>query len=153
MTRLSQWTLIRALVRNVLFLLEAEIKTHAIQLDIHLSKNQLLVLGDSVEIEQVIFNLIQNALDKLDTEDKSPHSIVLSTARVENQTLVSVVDDGFQIDDSMLDRIFEPFVSTKKDGMGLGLALCERIVNRLNGQIELYNVPVGVKARFTLPAI
>ncbi len=163
LTSLRQWTKqtndssipvdINTCVKNVLFLLEAKIKTHATQLDIHLSKNQLLVLGDSVEIEQFIFNLIQNALDKLDAEDESSLTIVLSTAKVEDQILVSVVDDGFQIDDSMLNRIFEPFVSSKNDGMGLGLTLCERIVNRLNGQLELCNVPVGVKASFTLPAI
>ncbi len=57
-------------------------------LDIHLSQQQLLVMVDPVEIEQVIFNRIQNALDKLDTEKESPYPIELSTIRVGNQAIV-----------------------------------------------------------------
>ena len=163
LARLREWTKqtnessmpidINVCVQNVLFLIDAEIKKHAIQLDIQLSPHELLVMGDSVEIEQVIFNLIQNALDKRDANDGAPNTIELTTANVDSRVIVSVKDDGFPIDDGMLDRIFEPFVSSKQDGMGLGLALCERIVNRLDGHIELSNETTGVKASFSLPAI
>lgn len=163
LTRLREWTKpnneplmpidVNVCVLNVLFLIEAEVKKHAIEFDLELSQDKLIVMGNSVEIEQVIFNLIQNALDKFNASDMPPQNIKLQTISVERTVVFSVLDDGFFIDNDILNRIFDPFISSKQDGMGLGLALCERIINRMEGHIQLSNEISGVKASFSLPAV
>ena len=163
LARLREWskqtnestipTDINECVQNVLFLIDGEMRNHAVQLNLQLSPDEPHVMGDAVGIEQVIFNIIRNALDKSSPEDNPSMTIELITSELDGRVSISVMDDGYAIDDGMLSSIFEPFVSSKQNGMGLGLALCERIVERLDGKIELSNEPIGVKAVVSFPAL
>ncbi|MCB1756600.1 MAG: hypothetical protein KDJ38_13845 [Gammaproteobacteria bacterium] len=138
-------------VQNVLLLLDAEFKRLSVDLTIELTPADPCVMCDPVEFEQVVFNLTRNALDKQPTNDNERLSVTITTAVSGNQVVLSIKDDGEPVEDKMLDRIFEPFITAKDNGMGLGLALCDRIVSRMEGNIDISNIEDGVIARVTLP--
>lgn len=161
LARLRNWTThttesrqpvgVNECVQNVLLLLDAEIKSLPIDLTVKLSAENPYVLCDSVEFEQVVFNLIRNALDKVAPNDTSQLSVHVTSTVVEDQIILNIEDDGAQVDLKLLDRIFEPFVTSRDNGMGLGLALCERILSRMEGNIEIYNIENGVVVRVGVP--
>lgn len=114
-----------------------------------------LVHGDRVQVEQVLLNLIVNAIDAMtgDTQQSvGANAIVVRARAVEDQRVqVSVVDNGPGIPAEQLDRIFEPFVTTKSAGMGLGLSICRTIVSAHGGRIWADNNPDrGATLHFTL---
>lgn len=101
----------------------------------------LPVRADRVAIEQVIFNLTRNGLDAMAGQDSGV--IHLSTAQEAGAAVFRVRDHGIGVDEASLARLFEPFYTTKDKGMGLGLSLCENIVTRYNGEIDIKNNPEG----------
>jgi len=161
LARLRTWTTrtgetaepvrVNACVQNVLLLLDAEIANLSINLSTELSANDPFLFCDPVEFEQVVFNLIRNALDKAPMKDSASISVLITTTIVKNQVILKVEDNGAPVDEKMLERIFEPFVTNRDSGMGLGLALCERIVSRMDGHIEIFNAEGGVVARVAVP--
>lgn len=162
LARLRTWTTrtsetaepicVNACVQNVLLLLDAEIERLPINLSTELSTDDPFIFYDPVEFEQVVFNLIRNALDKAPMKGGAGFTILITTTVLNNQVILKVKDNGAPVDEKMLDRIFEPFVTTRDSGMGLGLALCERIVNRMDGHIEISNADGGgVVASVTVP--
>lgn len=161
LARLREWTkhsteswkpvTVNGCIRNVLLLLDAEIKKQSINLTVELTPQNPSITCDPVEMEQVVFNLIRNALDKRPLRGRAGLSILITTSLLEDQVILNIMDDGAFVDHKILDRILEPFVTTRGNGMGLGLALCDRIVNRMEGSIEITNAEEGVVARVTLP--
>lgn len=138
-------------VRNVLLLLDTEIRSLPVYLDAKLSAQDPYILCDSVEFEQVVFNLVRNALDKQPLNSNTRLAVEITTTVEGDKLILTVKDDGAAVDRKLLDRIFEPFVTTKENGMGLGLALCERILSRMAGDIEISNAENGVIARVSVP--
>ena len=162
LSRLRQWTRhgtpistrqsLNGAVENVQFLLGAEAQRLKIKMSVDPHPNNPYVLGDAVEIEQVIFNLTRNAMDALRDDGKPNQHIQLRTGVTVLHAFVNVIDNGPGLPPEMLARLFEPFATTKEGGMGLGLALCERIVERMGGSIELSNAQTGgVSAQVLLP--
>ncbi len=114
------------------------------------------VHGDRVQLEQVLLNLIVNAIDAMSSDtgqEHGTHAIMVRCRRMDDQWVrVSVVDSGPGIPAEQVDRIFEPFFSTKAAGMGLGLSICRTIVSAHGGRIWAENNPdVGASVHFTLP--
>lgn len=111
------------------------------------------VKGDSNAMKQCIMNILQNAADAVDGRE---NAVVWLRARgVENRVIVEIEDNGIGIDPNLLDKIFEPFYSTKEAGrgVGLGLTLCYEFLNRMDGSIEVESAPGnGSLFRVTLPA-
>lgn len=104
-----------------------------------------LVSGDPVQLRQVFMNLVDNAIHAA-----SPHGrVVIDTARVGQSLDVMVDDTGPGLDPGIQGRLFEPLITTKPKGIGLGLALVKRIVDRHGGMIEASRSPLG-GARFTV---
>lgn len=161
LARLREWTkhsteswkpvAVNGCIQNVLLLLDAEIRKQCINLTAELSSENPYINCDPVEMEQVVFNLIRNALDKRPIHGRTGLSILITTSLLGDQVVLNIKDDGALVDHKILDRILEPFVTTRDNGMGLGLALCDRIVNRMEGRIEISNAEDGVVARVTLP--
>lgn len=130
-------------VQNLLAL-EAKTKGSAIILSLH--DDPLFIDADPVELEQVMFNLVRNALDASDTVQ-----VTISTRVDGPAVILDVSDTGPGVPEDLKRRIFEPFVTGKPDGTGLGLALCQRLVEEMGGDISLLDDTDQTSFRITLP--
>lgn len=110
----------------------------------HLEPELPLVNGDTVQLQQVILNLIANACDALRECDIRKRLIRITTRRLDDGMVeLAVADDGFGIKADQLERIFEPFVSSKQHGLGLGLTICRSIIAAHGGDMSAANEPDG----------
>jgi signal transduction histidine kinase len=112
------------------------------------------VLGDLVQLQQVLLNLMLNAVDAMNKAKPNLRKLVIKTENQENRGVkVSVRDFGSGIDEAHRDKLFEPFYTTKSGGMGMGLAISQRIIHAHGGEIRAENNPGGgATFYFTLPA-
>jgi signal transduction histidine kinase len=112
----------------------------------------LPVRGDRIQLQQVLLNLIVNAADAMAHLDKSQRKIVVRTARNGDSAEIEVADRGPGIPAGKLEEVFEPFYTTKPNGMGMGLSIARTIIEAHGGQISAENRTVkGVRFRITLP--
>jgi C4-dicarboxylate-specific signal transduction histidine kinase len=142
-------------IMGVLSLVRSEIEQNHISLRTRLASNLPLVRGDQVQLQQVLINLIVNAIEALSTVEVGSRELLLSSAKDETGNIVvSVSDWGPGIDSSAGDRLFDAFYTTKKSGLGMGLAISRTIVESHGGHIcAKPNVPRGASIEFNLPAI
>jgi len=113
------------------------------------------VTGDSVQLQQVILNLMLNAFSAMSGTglDDSRCLVVRTHSIDESNVLVEVQDSGVGIAAEDLESIFDPFITTKPDGLGMGLSICRSIVERHGGKISAANNPdCGATFSITLPA-
>jgi signal transduction histidine kinase len=101
------------------------------------------VLGDKVQLQQVVLNLILNAADAMSDHPPEHRRIILRTGVKDDRIRVTVRDFGPGIDKENLKRIFEPFFTTKGTGLGMGLSVCRSIVEAHEGRIWVENNPDG----------
>lgn len=134
---------LNALITAVLKLLRDEI-TFIGAVMIRLDSIIPPVLGNVVQLQQVLINLIKNALDAVKSEGEGNRRITLSTRVAETGTVVlCVADSGSGIKEGEEDRIFQPFHTGKPDGMGMGLPICRQIVKHYGGTITATRLPEG----------
>jgi len=112
-----------------------------------------LVLADKVQVQQVLLNLIRNAIEAM--ERSQTRELVISTRAADDDMLaISVADTGHGIAPDMTGQLFQPFVTTKRHGMGVGLSISRTIVESHGGQIDVAPNPVGGTVFcFTLRAV
>jgi len=111
------------------------------------------VLGNRIEIQQVLINLMRNSLEAMAGADRRGLSVT-TTLRGSDLVEFAVADSGPGIDPDVADRIFEPFVTTKRGGMGMGLSICRSIIESHGGLLEFEPNPEGGAVfRFTLRAV
>jgi signal transduction histidine kinase len=116
--------------------LYGELDDHGVKTDVELASELPPVIGHRVQLQEVILNLVHNAIDAM-----APMKVDHRTLRVKTKSdgdkavIVEVEDSGQGIEPQRLDSIFEPFVTTKPEGSGLGLAICSRIIQRHGGQL------------------
>jgi PAS domain S-box-containing protein len=112
------------------------------------------VIGDRVQLQQVILNLLRNAADAMSACDDRPRELLIHTARTDSQSvLLAVQDSGSGIDPANLERIFQAFYTTKIGGMGVGLSISRTIIEAHGGKLwATQGVPQGAIFQFTLPA-
>jgi signal transduction histidine kinase len=110
-------------------------------------------MGDRVQLQQVLLNLILNAIDAMKSvTDRSRELRVSSAVSEPGNVLISVEDSGPGLDPAVGQRIFEPFVTTKPDGLGMGLSICRSIIDAHGGSLWVSPcVPHGTLFRFTVP--
>jgi nitrogen fixation/metabolism regulation signal transduction histidine kinase len=138
---------IKSLIEEVAQLLKPEFKRTNIQFTTHCESEYLTVQADEEMIEQVLINLVKNAIEALD-HTANPQ-IILRGTYTENAVLLEVSDNGPGIIPEAIDRIFVPFFTTKKTGSGIGLALSRQIMQMHNGTLTVNSVP-DVNTTFTL---
>ena len=103
-----------------------------------------------MQLQQVVLNLVMNAIDAMTGSE--PRDLVISTRQVGDKVRVSVGDSGCGLDCAAAERLFDPFYTTKPEGMGMGLAICRSIIRSHGGQLSARgNVPRGAIFEFELP--
>ncbi len=137
-------------VRQVHHLLESDIRRCGASITIQGSSVQVLV--DPVALEQIIHNLLHNALQALDAVPVSNRSVLITLRSEKEQGVMTMRDTGPGIPVDALPRLFEPFFSTRHGGLGLGLSLCETLAQAMHGSLTAHNtIPSGAEFRLTLP--
>jgi len=136
----------------VIPLVSAEAQRNRVLLRTELSDDLPLVLGDLIQLQQVILNLIMNAIEAMRGIDETQRNVsVVSKKDGSKSALVEVRDTGTGLEELALDRLFHPFYTTKPDGMGIGLAVSRTIIESHGGQLRvLPNVPNGAVFQFRL---
>jgi signal transduction histidine kinase len=144
---------INGTIEEVLALTRSDLQRHGVVLRTDLSAEVRPVLGDRVQLQQVLLNLITNGVDAMSAVTGRPKVLVISSEPVEpDEVLVAVADSGTGLDPAMAERIFEPFFTTKPNGMGMGLSICRSIIDAHGGRLwVLPRVPSGAVFRFTVP--
>jgi two-component system sensor kinase FixL len=140
---------LRLNIRNVMLVTEYRIKNTGINFTVNLPDELPEVYMDEIQIQQVLVNLINNAIDVLASTFHPSPEIFLSVTPSEGELLITVEDNGPGIDKEVQPRLFEPFFTTKANGVGLGLSICQNIA-RAHGSELRYEEPAGGGARFKL---
>lgn len=137
----------------VIALVSAEAQRNRVVLRTELSNDLPLVRGDRIQLQQVILNLIMNAIEAMRGIDQTQREVfVVSRKDGFKGALVEVQDSGPGLEGLALDRLFDAFYTTKPDGMGIGLAVSRTIIESHGGQLRaLPNVPKGAVFQFRLP--
>jgi PAS domain S-box-containing protein len=126
------------LIGEVLAVVRGELESHQVSLHTELRDSLPLVLAEQTQLQQVLLNLIMNAVDATSSvTDRERVVIVKSEMAGSDHALIVVEDSGAGIDPSHMSRIFEPFFTTKTHGMGMGLSICHSIIELHGGQLQV----------------
>jgi signal transduction histidine kinase len=141
------------LVHEVLALMKGEFQRNRISVELELDEHLPLTKGDRIQLQQVLTNLMANAIEAM-AGKKWPRILRIKSATQEpGGVLISVADTGEGIDPKIVDRIFNPLFTTKSNGMGLGLAICRSIIEGHDGRLWVSAGPEGGSVfQFVLPA-
>lgn len=121
-------------VRNALYLLEPECARRGVVPAVE-ERHARSVMADPVALEQIIHNLLMNALQSLDKVPQEERSLLIDFGQVMDLALVRIEDSGAGIEPGELTRVFEPFYTTRSEGLGLGLSLCETLATGMGGSL------------------
>jgi signal transduction histidine kinase len=144
---------LNSVVTEVIDLLKRELRRNSIVVRTNLAEPLPAVHGDRVQIQQVLLNLIMNAIEAMSGVTARPRRLAIATATDGAGVSVSVEDCGVGLDERVLERIFEPFYSNKPQGMGIGLAISRFIIEAHGGQLwAARNRGAGATFQFRLPS-
>jgi len=144
---------INDVVRQVITLVRRELFSHQVTLRTELAPALPMILGDQVQLQQVIINLVMNGIEAMQSVTDRPRELVIRSRLDETrQVLVSVTDCGVGFSAENADRLFNAFFTTKSSGMGIGLSICRTIMEAHGGRLWVTaNIPHGATFQFTLP--
>ena len=142
-------------IRGVVPLILAEVRHHQVSLRVELAPALPSVLGDRVQVQQVIINLVINGIEAMmPVTDRTRELVIRSRPEDENQVLVTVEDAGVGIEAANADQLFEAFFTTKPGGMGMGLSISRSLVEAHGGRLWATPNPAhGTTFQFTLPVL
>jgi signal transduction histidine kinase len=140
-------------IREVIGLTHGEAVKNGASVQTALGEGLPSIEGDRVQLQQVVLNLIVNAVQAMGAVVEGPRELLIITAQAEpDGVLVEVKDSGPGLGPESLERLFDPFYTTKPDGLGMGLPICRSIIEAHKGKIWAEpNVPRGTTLQFTLP--
>jgi PAS domain S-box-containing protein len=142
---------LNAAINGVNLLARSAAIRNGVLVETRLADGLSLVQGDRVQLQQVLLNLILNAVEAMGSDDAGARELLISTERHLTGVLVAVRDSGPGIDPTHLERVFEAFYTTKSGGTGMGLAICRSIIDAHGGKLwAAANEPRGAVFRFTL---
>jgi PAS domain S-box-containing protein len=132
-----------ALVRSVLGFMAPEIRQRQVRIVTHLQEPAPAIRGDRVLLEQVLVNLVLNSLQAMQQQPQASRQLDVETLSTATDVLLRVSDSGPGIAASIVDQIFKRFVTTKEDGLGIGLSICRTIVESHGGRLSFDQGPQG----------
>ena len=141
-------------INEVIVLAGSAIAKNGVSVQTRLTEGLFPVQGDRVQVQQVVLNLILNAVEALNSVDEGARELLISTEqRQADDILLAVRDSGPGIDPECLERVFEAFYTTKSSGVGMGLSICRSIIAAHGGRLwAAANEPRGAIFQFTLPS-
>ncbi|HTR12815.1 MAG TPA: ATP-binding protein, partial [Roseiarcus sp.] len=144
---------INAAIREVIDLTRGEATKNGVKVQTDLAEGLLLVRGDRVELQQVILNLILNALEAMSAMSEGSRELLIGAGITEEgDVLAAVRDSGPGLTPAILEHLFDAFYTTKPNGLGLGLSICRSIIEAHGGRLwASANAPRGAVFQFTLP--
>ncbi|HEV3332148.1 MAG TPA: MEDS domain-containing protein [Bryobacteraceae bacterium] len=146
---------VNELIRNTITLTLGEMKRNRVHLETELDEGLPSAIGDSVQVQQVLLNLIMNAVEAMSSVTDRQRKLITVSQRLETPPAIQVTvrDNGIGLAEGASDRVFDAFFTTKPQGMGLGLSICRTIIEAHGGQLTLDRNPDhGVSFQFVLPA-
>ncbi len=139
-------------VNNALYLLEPEFKKRDVSPQVSLQQASPIVMAEPIALDQIIHNLLMNALQALDRVPAAERKLNVRLGSEGRTGVMTVSDTGPGIAPDVLPRIFEPFFTTREGGLGLGLSLCETLTTGMGGNLAAaHNSPRGAVFRLSLP--
>ena len=145
---------INQVVRSVVKFTEHEARQHETVVTLQLAPQQPRVWADSIMIEQVVCNLVRNAVEAMAETRSQRREILIRTVPHDGDIVeIEVVDTGPGIDETVIDNVFDQFFTTKTEGVGMGLSISRSIVESHGGSIRAESRAGGATFRFTLQAI
>jgi C4-dicarboxylate-specific signal transduction histidine kinase len=130
----------------------ADLRKNGVLLRPELANDLPLVMGDRVQLQQVILNLVLNASDAMSDVDDRPRRLVIRTEREDDHARLTVQDVGVGIEPHGVERLFEPFYTTKGGGMGIGLSVSRSIIESHHGRLwATLNDGPGAAFSFSIP--
>ncbi len=144
---------LNAAINEVIELARSAITKNGVSVQCRLADGLFPVQGDRVQLQQVVLNLILNAVEAMGSVEARARDLSISTQQDHRGVLVAVRDSGPGIDSEHLERVFEAFYTTKSTGVGMGLSICRSIIDAHGGRLWAEaNEPRGAVFRFTLPS-
>jgi signal transduction histidine kinase len=149
-----EWLAVNALILEVLALVRSDVQRHGVALQTHLAPDLPSVRGDRIQVQQVLLNLIMNAIDALRGVPEGVRDLQVSSGSAASQGVrVTVCDTGIGLATASVAHLFDAFYTTKSEGMGLGLAISRTIIEAHGGQLwATPNAGPGATFQFTLPS-
>jgi PAS domain S-box-containing protein len=144
---------VNEITREVITLVQRELISHRVSLRTEFAPALPMILGDRVQLQQVIINLVMNGAEAMQSVTDRPRELVIRSRQDgAHQVLVSVTDCGVGIPAENVDRLFDAFFTTKSSGMGMGLSICRSIMEAHGGRLWVtVNVPHGATFQLSLP--
>jgi signal transduction histidine kinase len=140
---------------EIVALLRGEFERARVVLELDLPRAPMRILGDRVQLQQVLLNLIRNGIEAMTATHDRPRRLKISVEYGESaQAVVIVADSGSGLDPATAQRIFDPLFTTKPHGMGMGLSVCRSIIEAHHGRLWASpNFPNGTIFQFTVPLL
>jgi PAS domain S-box-containing protein len=153
--RKAQFDLNQA-INEIIVLGRSAVIKNGVWVQTRLSEGLFPIHGDRVQLQQVVLNLLLNAVEAMGSVEAAPRDLLISTEQDQDHrgVLVAVRDSGPGIDPSHFERVFDAYYTTKSSGMGMGLSICRSIINAHGGRLWAEaNEPRGTIFQFTLPTV
>ena len=143
---------VNGIIQEVVALIQAEVRRNRVALRTELADDLPRVLGDRVQLQQVLLNLVMNGIEAMRRVEDRPRELVIRTQKGDEcHVCVAVQDSGMGLDSANMDRIFDAFYTTKREGMGMGLSISRSIVENHGGRLRAAaNKGPGATFEFTL---
>ena len=149
----KDWLDLNTMIQDVLALARSAVQRHRVVVETQLAAAVPRILGDRIQLQQVLLNLIMNAIEALSGVSAGPRALRVSSERgAATEVVIAVRDSGPGFEPQQLDRLFDAFYTTKPQGLGLGLAISRRIIEAHGGRLwATAHTPHGAVVQFTLP--
>jgi two-component system sensor kinase FixL len=152
--REKEKTNLNFLIEEIVNVFQSEAGKLLTKISVQLSQQTAYILADKIQIQQVLLNFILNASQSMERSKIKNKEINITQSISDENVVVSVRDYGKGIDESIKEKVFSPFITTKSEGMGIGLAICRSIIEDHGGKIWAENLPDGgAKFSFSLKLI
>jgi signal transduction histidine kinase len=143
---------INEVVLEVIALTRCEMAKNSVSVQTELAESLPAIQGDRIQLQQVVLNLLINAIEAMSGTNEGPRELLISTAKTDVGLLVTVRDSGPGLPPESSDRLFNAFYTTKSGGLGIGLSICRSIIEAHRGRLwATANTPRGAVFQFALP--
>ena len=146
---------IKNLIAEVIPLLQHDLRSHGVSLQTEMTPSRLSILGDRIQLQQVLMNLVLNGMEAITSVTDGRRELLIRSSRNgADEVILAVRDTGIGIDPDDAERLFNPFFTTKPDGTGMGLSICRSIIEVHGGRVwASCNEGRGATFQFSLPLL